>query len=115
MSDQLSADTIRVLRQYLEGRLSNAELEEWLVGAEYDAELSQAERDLLASIRLSLIDFQEQRTQANRVVETVAAVAAWGQPKERIVVLRTDASTTWRAGSRFTATPSRLERAGISL
>ena len=113
MSNQLSSETCRVLRQYLEGRLSNAELEDWLAGAEYDLDLSQEERDSLATIRLSVIDFDEGRSEASGVVEAVAALLASVQPEKPIVVLRTDASTTWKGQSQFSATPSRLERVGI--
>ena len=113
MVTQLSPETRRVLRQYLEGRLSNAELEDWLAGAEYDSELSQEERDSLATIRLSVIDFEEGRSKASSIVEAVAALLASVQPEEPIIVLRTDASTTWQGQPKLSAMPYRLERAGI--
>lgn len=115
MATQLSPEARRVLRQYLEGRLSNVDLEEWLAQAEYDSDLSQDERNSLATVRLAVIDFEEGRSEASTILDIVAIILAPTQPERPIVVLRTGASTTWQEPSRLSAMPSRTQRAGISL
>lgn len=37
----LSSETKTVLRQYIEGKLSDAEMSDWLTGAEYDDALAR--------------------------------------------------------------------------
>ena len=54
MGVELTSETQAQLRRYVNGDLSNAELADWLAGAEYDPELPQPERDALARIGLEL-------------------------------------------------------------
>ena len=41
MTEPLSPETIQTLQRYVRGELSNADLADWLAGAEYDGALSE--------------------------------------------------------------------------
>ena len=114
MSKQLSHETNTVLRRYVEGSLSNAELAEWLVGAEYDDELPPAERDELAGIRLIVIEVEEDERPAEEILKAVSTVLATAAEGEQIVALRTSSTTQSSGGTVFTASGSPVQRAGIA-
>ncbi len=114
MSKQLSHETKTVLKRYIDGSLSNAELTEWLVGAEYDDELPPAERDELAGVRLIVIEVEEGERPKEEVLKAVSTVLATAAEGEQIVALRASSSTQSSGGTVFTASGSPVLRAGIA-
>jgi hypothetical protein len=109
----LSADATRELQRYINADLSNAELEAWLAGLEYDPDVSTEERDALAQVRLVLTEVEENRRRAEDVLVSVATVLATFEPARTITAARTGSATTWAGDTPLTATPSRLQRVGI--
>ena len=114
MLTQLDSETCRVLQRYVDGQLSNAELEEWLVQIEYDSDIAAEERDALAQVRLIAIEVGEGRRPPDSILESVAKVLAAPRPSEPVLAFRTGSNTSWEQRLTFTAAPSRLERVGIS-
>jgi hypothetical protein len=112
MAVQLSQEATRTLQGYVAGRVSNAELADWLAGAEYDPAISEDERDELAGIRLVLIEAQEGRRDVEEVLDSVAWVLATAQPGTKIMAERTESSTEWITKTKLTAA-SPVQRVGI--
>lgn len=108
----LSADSRAQLQQYLAGNVSNRELAEWLVKMEYDTAVSAVERDVLAALRLVVIEEAEGRRNNEDVLKTVAAILAKESDEKRVITIRTSASTTW-SGTQVTGSASMAQRAGI--
>jgi hypothetical protein len=69
---QLSPDTRAMLQRYIDGLISNAQLEEWLAETEHDPDVPGSERDLLAAVRLSVIEVSEELRQPDDILRTVA-------------------------------------------
>lgn len=113
MATELSAESSAMLQRYVEGRLSNTELEEWLVQVEYDEDKSLEEKDALAEIRLAIVDVDEERRKVDAILQSVATVLAASSPSETILAFRTGTGTQW-VGSSFTGAPSRPRHVGIS-
>lgn len=113
MTSQISAETVAVLRQYVKGELSNADLEDWLTKVEYDNDSTIAERDALALIRQALTEFSEGSIDPSEVLCSVTAVLTQADPKEQVVALRSGSSTSWQIRSAITATSSPRQRVGI--
>jgi hypothetical protein len=63
-----------MLRRYASRRINLTALSEWLVQVEYDDDLSRAERDLLARIRLTAIDAAEGLCSEEAVVKDVSSM-----------------------------------------
>ena len=59
MNSQLSPGSADTLRRYVSRAIDLAALSEWLVQVEYDDDLSRAERDVLARLRLRAIEAAE--------------------------------------------------------
>lgn len=114
MPTQLSADTRVLLRQYVDGQLSIAKLAEWLVQMEYDSDVTGEERDVLAQIRLTLIEASEGLRPKDDILESVAAALALSDPETRIITDRSSSATSWEREAALTTTSSRVERVGIS-
>lgn len=110
---ELTTETRSELMRYKSGDLSNAELDDWLVGIEYDPELSQDVRDVLARIRLVLIEVREGMRDVSEVLEIVVGVLALSEREGTVIALRSGSSTTRQEESGFTATPTPLQRVGI--
>lgn len=110
---ELTPDTSAELQRYLNGDLSNAELADWLVGAEYDLALRQDERDALARIRLVVIEVEEERRKSTEILDAVAEVLASSALGKPVIALRSGSGTSWQGGTKLTATPARLQRGGI--
>lgn len=110
---ELTPETRAELRRYVSGDVSNAELDEWLVGAEYDPALRQDERDALARIRLVLIEVQEEGRNPDEVLSVVAEVLASSTQEGPVIALRSGSGTSWEGEPTFTATPTRPQRVGI--
>ena len=111
MAAVLSPETRAELKRYVQGELSNDQLDDWLTGAEYDPELSQAERDALAQIRLVVIEVEEGRRGPSEVLNVVAEVLATeGKP---VVAWRSGSTTSWEGEPKVTAMPAPLQRVGI--
>jgi hypothetical protein len=104
-----------VLRQYVDGRLTTAELDSWLSEAEYDDSLPTPLKDLLASVRLVILEAGEGSASKDDVLTTVALALASMEPDTPIVLQRASASTTWsQPSSSFTATATPVVRGRIS-
>jgi hypothetical protein len=114
MAAQLSPDTLAVLRQYAKGEISIAELAEWLVQMEYDPDVPEDERELLAQIRLTEIEVSEGLRPKDDILESVAAALALFEPGKRIITDRSSSVTSWDREPAFTAAPSGIQRVGIS-
>ncbi len=71
--NQLSSETRMVLQRFTEGRLSQRDFGEWLVQSDYDTDLSSQERDVLAGIRLIVIEADEGMRPASEIIERVTA------------------------------------------
>ena len=80
MSAKISPGTRRVLQRFVDGRLSDAELDDWLTGAEYDSALDREERDALAGVRLTLIEVSEGISKPDSLSRSVAALLAGEKP-----------------------------------
>ncbi len=115
MAIQVSQEAMLILQGYVDGRVSNAELADWLAGAEYDSSISESERDELAGIRLVLIEAQEGRREKDEILASVSAVLASAQPGKRILAERAESNTSWFTRSTLTAGRSPVQRAGISI
>ena len=75
-----------VLRRYVGGGLSMSELDGWLAEAEYDDDLSAPLRDVLASVRLVIIEAGEGMAQKEDVMVGVTrALASIGEPSELVI------------------------------
>ena len=101
------------LRRYVDGDLSNAELADWLVGAEYDPSLRQDERDALGRIRLVVIEVDEGTRDTAETLHAVAELLASATDDGRVVAMRTGSATTWAVQPALGATPARLQRVDI--
>jgi hypothetical protein len=113
MAAQLSPDSRLVLRQYADGQISIRELAEWLVQAEYDLDMPEEERDILAGIRLTLIEVSEGLRPKDDILENVAAALALSTPNATVVTVRSGSATKWDGEPTFTAAPSGVQRVGI--
>ncbi len=113
MGVDLSPEARAELRRYVDGDLSNAELGEWLVGAEYDGALPQDQRDALARIRLVVIEVEEGSRDPTEILDAVAQVLASASDDGRVVAMRTGSATTWAEQAALGATPTRLQRVDI--
>ena len=113
MGVDLSPEARAELRRYVDGDLSNAELADWLVGAEYDPELPQDERDALARIRLVVIEVDEGTGDPAETLDAVAEVLAPATDDGQVVAMRTGSATTWAGQPALGATPTRLQRVDI--
>jgi len=109
----LSDDYRRQLQRYVDGEISNAELDEWLTSLEYDDEASDADRETLAGIRLVLIEVQEERRNPDEVLASVLAVLAPLEHGAIIVVPRSGSTTTWAEQPTLDASPVQPQRVGI--
>ena len=115
MPVQLSRDTVTVLRQYADGEISIAELVDWLVQVEYDPDMPEDERNILAGIRLTQIEVSEGlRPNKDDILACVAAALALSAPDTTVVTVRSGSTTTWDREPTFTAGPSGVQRVGIS-
>jgi len=114
MSARLSPDTRLALRQYADGQISIAELAEWLVQMEYDLDVSQGEREILAQIRLTQIEVSEGLRPKDDILQSVAAALAPSEPNKCIITDRSSSVTSWDREPAFTAAPSGIQRVGIS-
>jgi hypothetical protein len=114
MAAQLSPDSRLVLRQYVDGQISIRELAEWLVQAEYDLDMPEDERDILAGIRLTQIEVSEGLRPKDDILRSVAAALALSAPDTTVVTVRSGSTTTWDREPTFTAGPSGVQRVGIS-
>lgn len=72
--NQLSPESERTLRTYLSGTIDLAALAAWLVQADYDTDLPAAERDLLAGVRLDVIEASEGLAREETVREGIKSV-----------------------------------------
>ena len=113
MAAQLSPDSRLVLRQYADGQISIRELAEWLVQVAYDLDVPEDERDILAGIRLTLIEVSEGLRCKDDILEAVAAALALSTPERTVVTVRSGSATTWDGEPTFTAAPSGVQRVGI--
>ncbi|MBI2912970.1 MAG: hypothetical protein HYY03_03525 [Chloroflexi bacterium] len=113
MTTRLSPDSRGTLQRYVDGRISNAELAEWLVAAEYDDELAQGERDELARLRLIVTEVEEDLRPADEILKAVSAILAVTEDKI-VVAVRTSSSTHTKPGSAVTAAASPVQHAGIA-
>jgi hypothetical protein len=114
MPAQLSRDTVTVLRQYADGEISIAELVDWLIQVEYDPDMPEDERDILAGIRLTQIEVSEGLRPKDDILGSVAAALALSSPDTTVVTVRSGSTTTWDREPTFTAGPSGVQRVGIS-
>jgi len=114
MADQVSVETLEQLQRYLDGEISNEDLAGWLTGMEYESSLAEAERDVLAGVRLVLIEVEEGRRDPDEVLARVAEALARSQPGKVIVAARSGSNTTWEGETFSTGATSRPQRAGIS-
>lgn len=114
MRDQLNVEVCAMLQRYLDGELSNAELQEWLAQIEYDDDVSGEERDELARVRLIAVEVAEQRRPPDAVLESVAAALAAFRPAQVVLAFRSASATVWEGEPVFSAAPSRPQRVGIS-
>ena len=104
----LSAEARSILQQYERGNFSNRQLAEWLVQVEYDSELPTDERDILARLRLVVVEEAEGLRPKEEVLEAVAGILASESPDRRILTARTSSSTSWdRQTITEAATPAR--------
>ncbi len=69
--DVVNDEAHSMLSRYVKGRVSNAELEEWLVQVGYDEEVAQPEKEALARVRLALVEVSEGRRTPDEVLRTV--------------------------------------------
>ncbi len=113
MAIQLSRDTELMLRRYVDSQISNAELADWLVGAEYDPALGPNEQDALARISLVVIEVDEERREPTVVLDSVAELLAASTPGDVIIASRTGSATLWQQEPELSAAPTRLQRVGI--
>ena len=109
----LNPEARSILQQYEKGNVSNPELAEWLVQAEYDSALGPEERDTLAGLRLVVLEEAEGRRAKEDVLDTVAGILASESAEKRILTVRTSSSTSWNQQV-FTGATSPARRAGIS-
>jgi hypothetical protein len=114
IESQTEIETASVLRQYVDGSLTTAELDGWLAEAEYDEDMPLPLRDLLASIRLTIVEAGEGTVSKEEVLTAVALALASIEPGETIVSQRASSSTTWGETARFTAAATHVVRARIS-
>jgi hypothetical protein len=116
MAAQLSPDTLAVLRQYAKGEISIAELAGWLVEVEYDLDVAEDERDILAEIRLTQIEVFEGLRSKDDILGSVAAALALSAPDKRVITDRSGSVISWAGEPALTATatPSGVQRVGIS-
>jgi hypothetical protein len=71
---QLSLESERILRTYLAGTIDLATLAAWLVQADCDTDLPPAERDLLAGVRLNVIEASEGLAPVETVRDGITSV-----------------------------------------
>ncbi len=116
MPDQVNSETRTMLRQYVEGRLSINELSEWLVQAEYDEDIPQDERDMLAGIRLIVIEACDGSRAKDEILGVVSAALAVSEPDGTVTSVRGSSTTKIAASGRrvVTGTSSPVRHAGIS-
>jgi len=114
MTAQLSPDTRAVLRQYVDGQISIRELAEWLVQMEYDLDVPEDERELVAQVRLIQIEVSEGFRPKDDILKGVAATLALSTPDTPVITVRSGSETSWDREPAFTATPSGVQRVGIS-
>lgn len=112
---QLSPDTKTMLQRYIDGLISNAELEEWLAETEHDTAVPASERDLLAAARLAVIEVSEEVRQPDDILRTVASILATADPEKPIIAYRTTSATASQQEVRGSATPSQVRHAGIGI
>jgi hypothetical protein len=79
--DQLSASSKAFLRRFLEGTVNLEMLAEWLVAEEYDETRPPDERDMLAGVRLNVIEFMESRAADTAVREYIRSLLSPVQPR----------------------------------
>lgn len=105
----ISAEARSILQQYEQGNFSNRQLAEWLVQVEYDSALPAEERDILARLRLVVLEAAEGRRSNDDVLDAVAGILALESPDKNLVTKRTSSSTRWaepRAKVTEAATPA---------
>ena len=113
MGVDLSPQARAELWRYVDGDLSNAELADWLVRAEYDAAMPQDQRDALARIRLVVIEVDEGRRDATKIPKTISEGLAPATDDGQVIAMRTGSATTWAEQPALGATPAPLQRVGI--
>jgi len=110
----ISSETKVILQQYADGNLSNGDLAEWLVQAEYDSSVPQEERDALGQLRLVVVEEAEGRRDTDEILNTVAEMLAAESPEQTLVVRRTGSATEWpQTPSVTTGATSPAQHAGI--
>ena len=114
MNSQSYEETSSTLRHYADGRLTTAELDRWLSEAEYDDSLPISLKDLLASVRLVIIEAREGSISKDEVLTTVAFTLASMEPDAPIILQRASASTTWAPPSPLTTGATPVVRGHIS-
>lgn len=113
MLAELTPETRTQLQRYVQGELSNDQLDDWLTGAEYDSTLPEDERDALAGIRLVLIEVEEGRRDRSEVLDAVAEVLASSTGEGQVIAVRSGSDTSWEGEPKVTAAQARLQRVGI--
>lgn len=113
MRTDLSQETRHQLQRYINGDLSNAELADWLSAVEYDLDLPQAERDILAGISLVLVEVEEGRRGVPEILGVVSATLA-SSADEAVTLSRSGSETSWEGTPNRTTTEARVQRVGIS-
>ncbi len=91
---KLSEHNENFLFAYLQGDIGEDELHEWLISIDDAEEVPQAERDVLAGLRLILIEWDEGMRELDEVKQEAAALLACsrGEP----ISYTSDSSTTTR-------------------
>lgn len=109
----ISLETRAMLQQYADGNVSNRDLAEWLVQAEYDSSVSDAERDILGQLRLVVVEEAEGRRSKDDILNTVTEVLAREVPGMILIVRRTGSATQWQPRTVTTGAASPARYAGI--
>jgi hypothetical protein len=111
----INPETRTMLQQYADGNVSNRDLAEWLVQAEYDSNMSQGERDTLALLRLVVIEEAEGRRAIEDILNAVAEILASEAPGQIVIVRRTGSATEWQpqTATNITGVASPARHAGI--
>ena len=73
---KLSEHNENFLFAYLQGDIGEDELHEWLISIDDAEEVPQAERDVLAGLRLILIEWDEGMRELDEVKQEAAALLA---------------------------------------
>ena len=92
---KLSEHSEDFLLAYLQGSIGEERLGEWLIEVEWGKELRPRERDVLAGLRLLLIEYGEDMRTLREVKSKAAALVAASRPGE-VISYSSDSSPTSR-------------------